>query len=110
MIKGWRDIQKASADVVTVDIDWTPFLPEAASAIAAHSVSVDVIDWFEVGFGDDLNVVGTAGVVAVDDGVDGLEQRVTLSGGEVNAFSMLVMSVTFDDGTQLNRALQVNVR
>lgn len=115
MILGWPEVQKTPADVLTVACDWTPFLAltQGATSIAAHSVAVDAEILGGMGAGDfDFVTVGSAGVVAVDAGVSGVVQSVTLSGGMLHAYSMVALTATFNDagGTTLTRAFQVNVR
>lgn len=115
MILGWPTVQKTPQDVVTVACDWTPFiiLTQGATAITAHSVSVDAEILGGMGYGDfDFITVGAAGVVAIDAGVSGLVQTVTLTAGMLYAYSMIALTATFNDagGTTLTRAFQVNVR
>ncbi len=113
MILGWPEVQKAPSDVLTVACDWTPFLAltRGATAIAAHSVAVDAEILGGSGAGDfDLVTVGFAGVGAADAGVAGLVHSVTLTGGLLNAYSLVALTATFNDSSSLTRAFQVNVR
>ena len=115
MIIGWPEVQKTPSDVLTVSCDWSPFLAltRRAAAITAHSVSADAEILGGMGSGDyDCVTVGAAGVVASDAGVSGLIHSVTLSGGLLQAYSMIALTATFDDacGTTLTRAFQVTVR
>jgi uncharacterized membrane protein len=115
VILGWPEVQKTPADVLTVACDWTPFLvlTKGATAIVAHSVSVDSELLGGMGAGDfDFVTVGAAGVGAVDAGVSGLVHSVTLTAGMLYAYSMVALTATFNDaaGTILTRAFQVNVR
>ena len=114
MIIGFPPVAKTSSDIITILCDWTPFvaLTQGATSITAHSVVVDAqIDGAPGGFGEfDFLAIGTAGVTAVDNGVTGFVQSVTLSGGMLYAFSVVALTVTFSDGTQLTRCFQASVR
>jgi len=113
MILGWPAVEKTPQDVLTVALDWTPFisLTQGATSITAHSVSVDAQVIGAQGWGDfDFITVGSANVIAIDNGVTGFVQSVTLSQGLLLAYSIVALTVTFDDGTQLTRCFQVNVR
>jgi hypothetical protein len=114
VILGFGTAEKTPQDVITVSCDWTPFLAlctPGASSITAHSVAVDTeIAGIEVGGFGDFLAIGNAGVIATDNGVAGLLHGVTLTGGMLWAYSVVALSVTFNDGTQLTRGFQVNVR
>ena len=114
MIMGFGTAEKTPQDVITVLCDWTPFLvlTSGATSITAHSVAVDAeIAGIESGgFGGDFVSFGNAGVTAVDNGVTGVVHSVTLSGGMLCAYSVVASTVTFNEGTQLTRSFQVNVR
>lgn len=113
MIIGWPGVQKTPSDVLTVACDWTPFLPltRAATSITAHSVAVDSEILGGMGAGDfDLVTVGFAAVGATDAGVVGFVHSVTVTGGMLAAYSMVALTATFSDGTQLTRCFQCDVR
>lgn len=114
MIMGFGTAEKTPQDIITVLCDWTPFLvlTQAATSITAHSVSVDAqITGIDAGgFAGEFISFGNAGVTAADNGVTGLVHSITLSGGMLNAYSVVASTVTFNEGTQLTRAFQVDVR
>ncbi len=113
MIIGWPPVEKTPGDVLTVSLDWTPFLAltQNATSITAHSVAADSELTDDPGFGDaDFVSIGTAGVIAADNGVTGMQHGVTLSGGSFRAYSIVSLTATFNDGTVLTRSFQVNVR
>lgn len=115
MILGFPTARKTPQDVITVACDWTRFLPltQGATSIVSHSIAVDldIPDAAIGGFGDsDFITIGTAGVTAVDGGVVGFVQSVQLSGGLNYAYSIVALTVTFNEGTQLSRSFKVLVR
>jgi hypothetical protein len=86
--------RKASADVLDVELDWSPFLPALVSGISVSSHSVSTED------GD---------VVAADVGMSGLVQTVRLSSGAENSFTTVIGRVVLSNGVDKSRAFTVSV-
>lgn len=110
MLIVFPEVQKAPADVKTVELDWEPILSEIdrASAITAHTAWTEAADP-TVDFGEAMPP-GVACVVAVDVGMNGLVQLVQLSAGYPDLYSLVTAQLTLADGDTLARSFQVTVR
>lgn len=108
MLIAFPDVQKAPDDILTVDLDWTPFAP-AGATITAHDAYPEVGTLTAFAWGGGIPP-GLAEVVAQDAGITGLVQHVRLSAGNLGGYSAISGSVTFSDGTKKVRSFLCMVR
>jgi hypothetical protein len=92
---GFSDQQKAPSDVITVTLDWSPFVPDGVTDLANRSVSTE---------GGDVTAENDASVTS------GLTQNVKLSGGSPNTATIIKAHIDGPDDLDLTRAFFCLVR
>lgn len=95
MIFAFPDVVKAPTDIVSVPLDWTPFIPALSEdvTVTSHSVSAR-----------------RGSVVGVDDGIEGAIQTITISGGDCANFTEVEARIVISDGTDVSRSFRAIVR